>query len=52
MKKLFIHIYYDSKISENIIHILVINQLFNIDLIKIIKKVGGQNMLICLSPTF
>ena len=38
----FIHIYCKSQISENIIHISVINQLSNIDLIKIIQKVGDM----------
>ena len=47
---LFIHIFYNSLISENIIHISVINQLSNIDIIKIIQKVGGTNDT--LSPTF
>ena len=42
---LLIHIYYNSKISENIIHISVINQLSNINLIKILQKVGGQMIL-------
>ena len=42
---LFIHIYYNSKISENI-HISDINKLSNIELIKIIQKVGGE-MILC-----
>ena len=43
---LFIHIYYNSQISENI-HISDINKLSNIDLIKIIQKVGGGEMIVC-----
>ena len=47
---LFIHIYYNYQISVNIIHIWVINQLFNIVLIKIIQKVRGQ-MILCPRPS-
>ena len=46
---LFVHIYNNSQISEHI-HISDINKLSNIDLIKIIQKVGGINDT--LSPTF
>ena len=48
MKILFINIYYNSQISENIIHISVINQLCNTDLIKTIQKEGGGQMILCL----
>ena len=47
---LVIHIYHNSLLSENIIHISVINQLSNTDLIKILQKVGGTNDT--PSPTF
>ena len=38
---IIVYMYHNSQISENIIHISVINQLSNIGLIKIIQKVGG-----------
>ena len=41
----FIDIYYHSYISENISHISVINKLSNSDLIKNIKKEGGEQLI-------
>ena len=49
MKIIFINTYYNLQISENITHVSVINLLTNIDLKKIIQKVGGQ-MILCPRP--